>query len=141
MQRILSLIPENSWHLLERYLLEMAAEIRAKRNSRHMSEVCVRSRNRLAGLRQAARRAADLPDDQAIAAICAAMPGILEAQARAHLDLARRKLKAERRADRDRTIASLTHQGYRNADIARAAGVSLTTAARKAARALKGEKP
>ena len=141
MQRILSLIPENSWHLFERYLLEMAAEIRAKRDSRHMSEVCSRTRDQMAGLRLAARRAADLPDPQAVAAICAAMPGTQEEQARAHLALARRKLKAERRADRERTIASLTHQGYRNADIARATGVSLTTAARKAAQALKGEKP
>lgn len=141
MDRILSLIPEASWHLFERYLLETVAEIRSRREARHMTEVCVRNQTRQMTLKTAAKRAADLPDAEAIAAICASWPAATEAQAAAHLAFARKKLKAERRQKRDHTIATLARQGYGNAEIAHKVGVSETTAARKAAEAIRGKLP
>ncbi len=138
MNKIFELIPETSWHLLERYLLEMVSEIRQRREKRHITEVWGRKRTSLTVLKAAAARAADLPDDAAISAIRSSVPGTSEDQAKAHLDLARQKLKRERIKARDQQIASMTRDGYSNDEIARQTGVALSTAARKAAQ-FKGE--
>ncbi|MGE5476159.1 MAG: hypothetical protein ACM3Q1_05860 [Bacteroidales bacterium] len=141
MDRLLSLVPESAYPELELYFLELVAEIRKRRNQMHMSEVCGKSASVEEAYKAIARRVAHLPDEQAISAMMKSVPMPLESRCVAHLQLARKRLKREFRTKRDHQIAALVRNGCSNSDIAAAVGVSPTTAARKAAQAVRGELP
>lgn len=141
MDRLFELVPEDRHSDLERYLLEMVSEIRKRRNQQHISEVCSKNNAVNEAYKAIARRVAQLPDNDAISAMMASVPRAEEERCVAHLQLARKRLKRELRSRRDYQIAALVREGCSNADIADKVGVSLSTAARKAARAVRGELP
>lgn len=141
MDGLLALIPEKSYPDLERYLLGLLSELRRQREKARMTEVCSKRATEWSALKLAARRAAQLPDEEAISIIRACSPWVEREQAVAHLQLARKRLKRELRDQRNRKIAALTRDGLSNSDIAQRVVVSVSTAAKKAARVVRGEQP
>lgn len=139
MDRLLDLVPVENHAELEKYLLGLVTEIRKRRSQHVMYEVCSKNAAVEDAYKAIARRVAHLPDDEAISAMMASVPRPLETRCVAHLQLARKRLKRECRARQEREIAKLVKAGCSNSDIAARVGVSLTTAARKAAQAVRGK--
>lgn len=144
MREIIGMLSPQALVSLERYLRKILHDVQSSPSFRSYTEVLeARAKARDDALSSGIATALDridagLPEADA-AAMLAREAGRYPSHAAHMLSRARIERDRSRRAERKATVAKLLREGYSNADIARACGCSVHTAARLAAQA-KGER-
>lgn len=146
MEHFIAKLPVDALPVLEWYLSKLVEGIRKRPGFQSMSEVISkRTDARFSALDACISEAVALvasktmTADQALTWICKRPPHPAREYASLRLSRALSEARAQRRSDRNATIARMTREGYSNGDIASGAECSIATAAKIAAKSKRKE--